>query len=124
MHPFINGPRTAVATAAAAAAIALCAGASVAQNSEPKTEATYICRPVVANETGDARMMKSGTQLTCRAFAVAMKMSNGTLKVIGNVTARPVAGPNLSKALTTQQINDAWSNWIVDTFQIHGSSPN
>jgi len=50
-------------------------------------------------------------------------MSGGSLRTIGQTTACSIsAGPDLSNALTPQQINDAYVRFIEQTFHIDHTS--
>jgi len=49
-------------------------------------------------------------------------MSNGSMKMIGHVSSHSSGGPNLSKALTPEQINDAWVKYIDTTFNVTHTS--
>ncbi len=81
--------------------------------------ASFVCRPALANETANAKMMDSSTTLVCKPFAVAERMSNGSMKTIGNVTVKaPQPGPDFSHALTAQQANAAYNAWVNKTFHI------
>jgi hypothetical protein len=66
-------------------------------------------------------MTGQGPSLLCRPFSVGLRLDDGSMKVIGSVTSRPVAGPDFAKTLTAQQANDAWNTWIEEKFQIHGN---
>src|SRR5271154_6146608 len=70
---------------------------------DPAKMATMICRPAQATETANASMTKTSTGLVCEPFAVAMKMSDGAMKTIGNTTVKANPGPDFSGALTAQQ---------------------
>jgi len=80
--------------------------------------ATLICRPAAAGETANAKMMATTTTLVCESFALNMHMSDGTMKTIGSVTAKPMAGPDFTGALTVQQDNAAYNKWVQQTFKI------
>ena len=80
--------------------------------------ATMICRPAQSNETASAKMVATSTPLVCKPFAVSMHMSDGKMQTIGSVTAKPVAGPDLTNALTPAQFNAAYNKWIQVTFHI------
>ena len=60
----------------------------------------------------------SDTTLECRAVSMQLKMSDGSMHTIGRVTAKPNTGPDLSKALTPQQVNDAWVKWTDAMFHV------
>jgi hypothetical protein len=82
----------------------------------------YICRPVVAGETGNAKMTAaSETTLKCKPVSLALKMSTGTMHMIGHVTATSPTGPNYTGALTPAQLNDAWVKYIEETFHVQRS---
>jgi|GEM_PF-6762893 len=80
--------------------------------------ATYICRPAQADETATATMVAGATKLECRPFAVSMRMSDGSMKIIGNTTVKPQSGPDLSHALTAQQIQEACASWLYQVLKI------
>jgi hypothetical protein len=104
---------------AAVAAIAVGAFASRAQ-AAGGDGATYLCRAVATGETPNAAMTAgSSTALECREVSLGLKMSDGSMRTIGRVTATSkVVGPDLSSALTPQQVNDAWIRWTAATFNI------
>jgi len=83
--------------------------------------ATLLCRPALANETAVAKMVESSTTLVCKPFAVRMRMRDGSMKVIGNAAAKAQPGPDLSGALTPQQVNAACVRWIEETFHVDHS---
>jgi len=83
----------------------------------------YVCRTSAAGETPNAKMMAGPAELTCRPVSLLLKMSGGSLRTIGQTTARSIsAGPDLSNALTPQQINDAYVRFIEQTFHIDHTS--
>jgi predicted GNAT family N-acyltransferase len=63
-------------------------------------------------------MMDSATTLVCRPIAVAIRGDDGKLRTIGNVAAKPVRGPDLSQALTPQQIDGAYMRWLEKVLNI------
>jgi hypothetical protein len=85
-------------------------------------EATYICRQPVANEPVTAKMVSGSTTLVCRPLAINMRMSDGTMKTIGNATVTPQQGPDFSKALTPQQFQQACETWLERVFFINHSA--
>lgn len=95
-----------------------------ADDTQPGT--TYVCRPSASDETPNAKMTAAtNTTLVCRPIELALRMSGGGLRTIGQTTARPaniLTGPDLSKALTPQQINDAYVKFIEETFHIDHTS--
>jgi len=83
----------------------------------------YVCRTSAAGETANATMSSTKVELICHPVALALKMSGGSLRTIGRTTAGGVLhGPDLSKALTPQQINDAYVEFIERTFHIDHNS--
>lgn len=56
---------------------------------------TVVCRPAAAGEHGMAMMMSTKSMLVCKP-----------------VTAKMMSGPDLSKALSPEQINMAWENYL------------
>jgi len=115
-----TGRRTAALTFFVA--LATWATATWAQSTmgEPMA-ATLLCRPALASETASAKMIVSSTTLVCKPFAVRLRMGDGEMKVIGNAAAKPASGPDLSGALTPQQINAACARWIEQTFHVDRS---
>jgi hypothetical protein len=98
---------------------------SVAQAATPvaKSDATLLCRPATATEHANAQLTDPATGLLCKPFTIAMKTSDGTMHVIGTtVASNATQGPNLEKALTPQQVNDAWVRYLDTTFRIEHSS--
>lgn len=86
--------------------------AAWAQSQSVTYSATYVCRQAAADETATAKMMGSSTSLVCRPIAVSMRMSDGSLKTIGNGAVTPMSGPDFSQALTPQQVNAAYNRWL------------
>jgi hypothetical protein len=64
-----------------------------------------ICREAQAGEKGNAMMAGGHTSLMCKS--VASMMHDGK-----------IVGPDLSKALTTDQVNAAWQAWVSAQFAI------
>lgn len=103
----------AVIFAAGIAAISLRAQAA------DDTVATYVCHPATAGGTPNAQMTGgSSTALECRTVSLGLKMSDGSMHMIGETSAKRASGPDLSKALTPGQVNDAWVKWTEATFNI------
>jgi hypothetical protein len=92
--------------------------ATAAWAQTPNSMATLICRPAAAGETANAKMMATSTTLVCESFALNLPMSDGTMKTIGSVTAKPMSGPDFTGALTVQQDNAAYTKWVQQTFRI------
>jgi hypothetical protein len=83
----------------------------------------YVCRAITTGETPNAQMMAGAPRLICRPVNIVLKMSRGSLRTIGSATANTTAsGPDISKALTPQQINDAYVKFIEQTFHIDHTS--
>lgn len=103
-------------------AVVLAAGiaaVSVRAQAADDTAVTYICHQATAGETPNAKMTAaSSTALECRAVSLGLKMSNGSMRMIGEVSTKRTSGPDLSKALTPGQVNDAWVKWTEATFNI------
>jgi len=89
-----------------------------AQTDQAAMMATWVCRPALASETATAKMVTSSVSLVCKPFAVAMRMSDGSMQTIGNVTAKALPGPDFSGVLTAQQANAAYNAWVRQTFHI------
>ena len=104
------------------AALAASSLSVVAQTtSQAPMEANLICRQAHADEAVTARMVSTSTTLVCRPIAISMRMSDGSMKIIGDVTAKPQSGPNFSKALTPQQMQEACEKWLEAVFHIDRS---
>jgi hypothetical protein len=82
------------------------------------TSATLICRPAATDENATAKVMATSGLLVCRPFAASMHMSDGTLKVIGDVRVATPSGPDFSHALSPQQINAAYNSWLEKALDI------
>lgn len=108
----------AVLIALAASTTTLNAQTAALTTEKTSTVATYICRPAETGETPTATMSAGATKLECRSFAVAMRRGDGTTKLIGSSTVRPQPGPDLSHALTAQQIQDACAAWLYRVMNI------
>jgi hypothetical protein len=94
-------------------------GSEDADTGTTPTTATLICRPAMPGESGNATMTKSSITLTCRTVAIAMKLSDGKMMVIGDTKAKdPLAGPDLSKALTPGQIADTCARYFEKVFNV------
>ena len=93
-------------------------GTVVRAQSTPSMMTTYICREAHSGETATAKMVASSSELVCKPFAVAEKMSDGSLKTIGSVTAKAQSGPDFSHALTAEQSNAAYNAWVNKAFHI------
>jgi hypothetical protein len=91
-----------------AASVPFAAGA----DAEAPTMSTFACRESLPHEAPTAKMMDSPTTLVCRPIAVAIRSGDGELRTIGNVTARPVPGPDFSRALTPQQVDSTYTQWL------------
>ena len=107
--------------AVVAFSIAVAASNSISSAQTPapaSTVATYICRPAQAGEKATATMADSATKLECRPFAVSMRMGDGSTKIIGNAQTKPQQGPDLSHALTADQIREACAAWLYRVLKI------
>jgi hypothetical protein len=84
----------------------------------------FICRAIASGETPNAQMTaNSSTQLICRPVQIQLKMSGGSLRTIGQTTAKSAPdGPDLSQALTPEQVNDAYVKFIDREFHIDHNS--
>ena len=109
------------ALVAAAALTGFPAGSRAADDTAAGS-ATYVCRTIETGETANARMLAATpAELTCRPISLALKMSNGSMKMIGTVSAKRTSGPDLSSALTPGQVNDAWVKYVDETFHVDHS---
>ena len=114
--------RRAAAMLGLLAAVAGSSLSGVAQTtSQAPLEASLICRQAHADEAVTAKMVATSMTLVCRPIAVSMRMSDGSMKIIGNATAKPQSGPNFSKALTPQQMQEACEKWLETVFHIDRS---
>jgi hypothetical protein len=101
----------------------LSSAATAATMPDDKTDATLICRPASKTEHANASIKDPAADLVCKPFSIAMKMSDGTMHVIGSATASSAQiGPDISRAITPQQVNDTWVNYLESTFRISHSS--
>lgn len=98
--------------ALAAVAIGLLPGAAFAEDAMKGDHmkmapamGTMICRVAASGEKGNAMMMAGQKPLMCKT--VAAMMHDGK-----------ISGPDLSKALTTEQVNAAWQAWISAKFSV------
>jgi hypothetical protein len=116
--------RFSLTVAAASLVATLAAGvrtASFTRAAEPP--AMYVCRTAAAGEKANANMTAGPAELVCRRVSLMLKMSGGSLRTIGHATATSdPGGPDLRKALTPQQVNDAYVKFIEQTFHIDHTS--
>ncbi len=105
LHSLLRG-----GSALAAAMAVLASTGAIANASDDMT--TMVCREAHAGEKPTAKMVGSSTALVCKPFAVSMKMSDGKLKTIGSVRVKAASGPDLTGALTADQINAAYVKWL------------
>jgi hypothetical protein len=76
----------------------------------PATMATMLCRPAAAGEKPTAMMMgDKKTAIVCKPMNPAMMMKKGS-------------GPDLSKALTTEQVDAAWRAYIQSVILVPGGT--
>lgn len=108
--------------AASLVALLAVAGFAVTTARADTPPTMYVCRTIEAGETANAKMMASGgPTLVCRPETIELHMSGGSMKTIGRVMSEKrdiLTGPDLSKALTPQQINDAYVKFIQEAFNI------
>jgi hypothetical protein len=71
--------------------------------------ATMVCRSARADEKPTAMMMGQRTALVCKSVAEVMK-------------ARTM-GPDTSKALSSQQADEAWQSWIASVLAVPVTPP-
>jgi len=68
--------------------------------------ATMMCRPAAQGERANAMMMgATKTELVCKAMPAAAQMMHG---------------PDLSKALTVQQVDAAWRAYVESMMSVTG----
>ena len=75
----------------------------------PGKMATMVCRPAAAGEKPTAMMMNAKTGLVCKAMDPAKMMKKG-------------GGPDLSHALSADQVDAAWRQYIQQAIQIPGGT--
>ena len=66
--------------------------------------AMMICRPATAKETPSAMTMGTKTPLTCKSVPAAVVKK----------------GPDLSRALSAEQVNAAWRAFVESMIQVGG----
>jgi hypothetical protein len=71
--------------------------------------ATMVCRPAAAGEKPSAMMMGGKTGLVCKPVAMEKMMKKG-------------AGPDLSHALSADQVDAAWRQFIQQAVAIPGGT--
>jgi hypothetical protein len=77
--------------------------------SAPGAHATMMCRPATAKEKPTAMMMGSTkTELVCKSIPPDTMMKGK-------------GGPDLSKALSAEQVDAAWRTWIVNMISVPGN---
>lgn len=114
----IKGTRFAV-LAFLVLSLALATAAWAQSTAQPAMMTQYLCRPALSGETPSAKMVASSTLLVCKSFALSMQMSDGSMKTIGNVTAKSDSGPDFGNStLTVQQAHAAYNLWVQKTFHI------
>ncbi|GAC1426654.1 MAG: hypothetical protein NVSMB5_21260 [Candidatus Velthaea sp.] len=74
-----------------------------------------VCRVAKSGEKINARMVNRATSLVCKPID-----PQGSMATIAMVKAKSPSkfGPNLSAALTPDQVNRAWQRYIDKTFMI------
>ena len=75
----------------------------------PGKMATMVCRPAAAGEKPTAMMMNAKTGLVCKAMDPAKMMKKG-------------AGPDLSHALSAEQVDAAWRAFVQQAVMIPGGT--
>jgi hypothetical protein len=74
-----------------------------------KMMATMVCRHAAANEKATAMMMDQTTKLVCKTITPAMMMKKGS-------------GPDLSHALSADQVDAAWRAFLQQQVTIPGGT--
>ena len=82
------------------------------------TMSTFVCRESLPSEAPTAKMVNSPTTLVCRPLVYTIRGEDGTMRTIGTASAKVPLGPDLSKALTPQQFETAYSQWLERTLKI------
>ncbi len=103
---------------AASLAVGFASQAAGAQSAPADRAATFVCRPAATSEAPSAKMIASATLLVCEPLAITLPMSDGSMKTIGSTTAKPRPGPDLTGALTPQQVQTAYNRWLLKTLDI------
>lgn len=86
--------------------VALAEGAMHDDHMMPKAmSGMMICRPAASGEKGNAMMMAGHGAMMCKS--VKAMMHDGK-----------IVGPDLSKALTAEQVNAAWQAYLATQFTI------
>ncbi len=98
--------------------------ASAADSEASMTAATSNCGVVICgvpkgDEKSNARMVNRSTSLVCKPIDPAGDMS--TLATVKAMRPEQL-GPDLSRALSPQQIDHAWRRYLDQTFMIDHSS--
>ena len=75
----------------------------------PSKMATMVCRPAAAGEKPTAMMMNGTTGLVCKAMDPAKMMKKGS-------------GPDLSHALSADQVDAAWRQFVQQAVMIPGGT--
>lgn len=83
--------------------------------------ANLLCRRTIGAEIGNAKMIQDSVLLVCRPIAINMRMSDGSMKTIGSVSANPISGPNFSNPVSPARYQEAYNTWVERTFHIDGS---
>ena len=69
--------------------------------------ATMLCRPATAKEKPTAMLMDNKTPIVCKTMDAAMMMKGK-------------GGPNLSAALTAEQVDAAWREYLAGMLGVPG----
>jgi hypothetical protein len=86
--------------------------------SPEEASARWVCRQSGDTLTHNAAMNDAQhTLLTCMPLHIEARMSDNTIVRIGNARSDPATGPDLSHALSADQINDAWLRFVMT--QLH-----
>jgi hypothetical protein len=125
MHAHVHRATFAAATPVLVAMLAAAIlTPTVTRADEPPT--MYVCRTAATDENSNAKMTAAtSTALICRPTTIELKMSSGAMREIGRTSSTPrnlLTGPDISKDLTPQQVNDAYVKFIQETFHIDHTS--
>lgn len=88
-----------------ASALAVPAAAFAAETPPENLAATVICRAASPSEHPNAMMLANHVAMMCKSLPTT-------------VASETKFGPDLTNALTTEQINGAWRAWVNAKFTV------
>jgi len=90
----------------------LATNAQTVKPSEEQASQRWICRQSDDPAAYDATM-RDATTLVCKPLSIEARLSDNTMMRIGSTRSNAAAGPDLSHALSAEQVNDAWARFIM-----------